>query len=199
MEHQNPEQTYVIPTMLFGYAINTPIEEVIDLPNEFHLPTNQVVSNYLSEKLYFSDERFSGTTAHNRLQAQGLLSAGIHDLGRIVTPYLPRDDREWAHAIARHDDTPRTIAALALNNEYRLREIYTQNISNQYWFGVLADDHGIMTQPTYYPDSEGGCPFAGKRQFGEMVESTRPVFTRFCRWAIDLTLADLDKKHYFTA
>lgn len=197
MDRQNPEQKYSIPTMLFGYAISTPIDEVVNLPNEHHLPMNQVVSNHLSEKLYFSDKRFSGTTAHNRLEAQGLLSAGIHDLGRIVVPYLPVDDRERAHAIARHDDTPRTIALLALNNEYRLREINAQNIRSHAWFGVLLEDRGITTQPTYYPDSTGGCPFAGSWKNGEEPVPARPLFTKFCRWAIDLTLADLDRKKYF--
>lgn len=193
----NLETQYLTAAMLFGEALRTDVQDILEDPREQPGSLGAKAAYVTDRNLAARDIRYEVSPRQQRSQARALLSSGVDDTAKIIHPFLVAHNREHAYEVARHKDTAQTIAALALNNERRMHEIIAVNILHRVSFDSYAHGRGIMVSPSYFPDRGPGCPFAGKFRFDEGFEEPRPLFTRFCRWAIDLTLADLDKRGHF--
>lgn len=197
---ESVERQYIAATMLFGEAVQTDIHDALDASWPINPTLGGNVADFVHYRLSARDIRYDVMSEKKKNHARGLLMAGVDDIGRILKPHMHHHNRERAYEIARHDDTVTTIAALALNSERRMNEIIAVNGSHRGSYDARIDGRGIMLEPTYFPDSDKGCPFAGKKFLGERrLEEARPLFKRFAAWAIELTLADLERKSHFEA
>lgn len=194
----NVEKRYITATMLFGEAVRTTIEDVLDCSWASGPTLGWKASEVVHHNLLKRDKRYDALSEKKQNHARGLLVAGVDDVKRIITPYMNAGDRDRSYEIGQHADTVTTIALLALNNERRLGEIIAMNNRHHNSYDARIRGRGVMVEPSYFPDSEKGCPFAGAKVIGELdIDPARPIFNRFCRWAIDLTLADLDRRGHF--
>lgn len=197
MGELKPEKEHLDVTTLFGRAINTGYQWLLERENTARQEPAFFWAGQIVDQLCDERPQFRALPINRLNYAENILAAGIYDTRRIVRPFLPKYDRQKSERITHDSRTIETLARLAQSDAQHLNiAIRLNRMEDEDDLYTLKDTSIVSTE--HYVAQGEGCPFAGRPSTPEDFGSEpRPLFKKFAHWATGLALAELDADGHF--